>query len=79
VAQGKVMKTMAEHLLSQHKKQAAALGEDIATLQMLLSTYLLIKHYVNIPPEEKTLLQSFHDNEQSLVNLFGFEPRATVI
>ena len=73
VAQGKVMKAMAEHLLSEHKKHAADLGKDLATLQMLLGTYLLIKHYVDIPAEEKALLQSFQDNEQSLINLFGFD------
>jgi hypothetical protein len=75
-AQGELMEAMTDHLVSAHHKHASQLAKDMATLHMLLGTYLLIKHYVRIPAEEKALLQSFQDNEQSLIDLFGFQPQA---
>lgn len=71
------MEEMVRHLLSHHNRDAAALKQDIDTLHVLLASYLLIKNYVRIPPQETELQKHFGDLEQSLVNLFAFEPRAT--
>lgn len=69
-AQSELMQAMMEHLGRQHPKDAKMLAEDMATLESLLATYLLIKHYIRIPAEEKTFRQTFADNEQALLNLF---------
>lgn len=69
-AQSQVMKSMAEHLVKCHEKEARNLARDMVTLQMVITTYLMLKHYVRIPAEEGAMLQAFEENEQALINLF---------
>jgi hypothetical protein len=77
-AQSIVLTALANHLVTSHTPEAAQLANDIATLQMLLSTYLLVTHYVEVPAGEKALLQNIAENEQALVNLFAIAPGSVV-
>lgn len=71
LAQSEVMETMTKHLVASHQEQAVSLGADIGELQKLLSTYLLIKHYVRIPPDEDSFRTTFQANEESLLEMFA--------
>lgn len=69
-AQAEVVQALVEHLGRRHPHDAQMLAEDMEAIRALLATYLLLKHFVRIPVEEKTLQQSYLDNEQALLNLF---------
>jgi hypothetical protein len=73
-AQEQVLTAMAQHLGS-HPKQATNLGATVAAAQELLATYLLIRLYIDIPPTETDLLETFRQNEESMLELFGVAPR----
>lgn len=72
-AQADVLMQMGTHL-KQHQEQSIRLKESIVMATQLLATYLLIKLYVRIPPEEKELLETFDQNEAELITIFGLEP-----
>ena len=65
-----VLAEMAQHF-GQHTKQAEKLGELVATSHQLIATYLLIKQYIRVLPEEKAFLDAYDKNEQMLIELFG--------
>lgn len=71
-AQKHVLEQMSKHL-SRHPEQASTLAQSILTTSQLLATYMLIQRCVRIPPEEKALQESFDQNEQSLLEIFGLE------
>ena len=64
-AQAHVMEQMTKHLVEQHKPEATELSLIVAAT----STYLLLRRYVDIPPDETELLHTFERNEQSLFEI----------
>ena len=64
---------MSNHM-SHHQEQAVSLAQSIEACRFLVATYLLIKKYVRIPPEEKEMLANFQANEAILIEIFGLEP-----
>lgn len=66
-----VMELMARHLVSRHKDKALTLKQDSTTLYLLLSTYLMITRYVDVPPAETVLLKAIQDGTQALLTLFA--------
>lgn len=70
-----VLELMAKHLVSRHKRQAQSLKEQIDTLFLLLSTYMMIRHYVTIPPDEIELFQKVHEGELALMSLLSAEEK----
>jgi hypothetical protein len=62
---------MGRHMAT-HPEEAEKLAKDFLTASSVISSYLLIVRYVNIPSNEKTLLKSFDTIEKSLIDLFGF-------
>lgn len=68
-----VLTQMSNHIGS-HQEQAVTLAKSIVQGSQLLATYLLLKKYVRIPPEEKELQISFQENEKILIEIFGLEP-----
>lgn len=71
-AQADVLMQMGTHL-QQHQEQSVRLKQSVLIGTQLLATYLLIKLYVRIPPEEKELIDSFDQNEEELIAIFGLE------
>lgn len=65
------MQSMAQHLAKCHPTETTTLATDVFTLQMALSTYLMLRHYVRIPAEETALVQSYEQTERALLNLFA--------
>jgi hypothetical protein len=72
-AQKDVLQQMTNHI-QQHQDHAQRLAKTIMTASQLIATYMLIKKFVRIPPEEKQLLQSFDDAENCLLDMVGIEP-----
>jgi hypothetical protein len=72
-AQAAVLTEMGNHLGAIHREQAVQLAELLTGVQNLAATYLLIKEYVEIPAEEKALLESFEQNEQTLIEALGLQ------
>ena len=70
-----VMELMARHLVSKHKDKALTLKQDSTTLFLLLSTYLMITRYVDVPPTETVLLKAIEDGTQALLGLFAEEAK----
>jgi hypothetical protein len=71
-AQRDVLQQMSNHI-GTHQDHAITLAKTVVAASQLLATYLLIKRYVRIPPEEKELLETFRENEESLIQIFGLE------
>jgi hypothetical protein len=65
-----VLVQMANHLKS-HQEQSVSLAIDVKNVIEAITTYLLIKDYIRIPPEEQQLLKSYHEMESCLVEIFG--------
>lgn len=68
------LQSLSRHLVSRHPKQALELKDelkDLDSLPLLIATYLLIKHFANIPPESDSLQRHFEENEQLLLEMFG--------
>lgn len=74
--EGKVMEMMANHLVNCHRKDAVSLKQDIDSLYMLLSTYLLMRDYVSIPDDEPELLETYRAAESAISELFQPQPAA---
>ena len=70
-AESDCLESLSRHLVSRHPKQALELKDDLDSLPLLIATYLLIKHFANIPPESDSLQRHFETNEQLLLEMFG--------
>ena len=68
-AQAHVVEQMTKHLMEQHKPEAAELAMIVAAT----STYLLLRRYVDIPPQETELLNTFERNEQSIFEILELD------
>lgn len=66
-----VMELMTRHLVSRHRDKALTLKQDAETLFLLLTTYLMVARFVDVPPTETVLLQTIEAATQSLVSLFA--------
>lgn len=67
-----VLVQMTNHLGS-HQEQAVSLAKDVRAVTQLMATYLLIKKYVRIPPEETALLANYEEMEDLLADVFEFD------
>lgn len=75
-AQADVLVQMTNHLKT-HEQQSIRLKESIMLATQLMAVYLMVKLYVKIPDEEKELLQSFTENEEQLIAIFGLTEATT--
>src|SRR5262249_4169913 len=75
-AQATLVRLMSAHM-GTHLEEARNLSTLFATASGLISTYLLLKLYVTIPAEEKTLLENFAKIENGLRDVLALETEAT--
>ena len=71
-AQEDVMIQMGNHL-SAHQDIAVAFAKELLLINKLFATYLLIKKFVRIPPEETAFLKSYEDSHDCLDDIFDFD------
>jgi hypothetical protein len=67
------MEAMAKHL-ALHPLEKDKLARQIQMIFMALSSYLVLRQYVNIPAEEKKLIANYEDLESQLFELFAVCP-----
>ena len=72
-----VLEAMTQHLAA-HANEAQVLGRSVATALQLLSTYMLVKHFVTVPAEEKQLRDLMKQNEDTLRSILGAQPISIV-
>ena len=63
------LESLSRHIISRHPTQTLELKTDIE----VITTYLLIKNFVSIPPESASLQQHFREIEQVLLEMFGID------
>lgn len=71
-AQSHVLEQMTKHLTEQHKPEAT----ELALIVAAMSTYLLLRRYVDIPVNETELRLTFERNEQSIFEILELNPTA---
>ena len=64
---------MGKHLCI-HPEHATDLAKSVMLTAQALSTYLLIKDYVIIPPGETALLKIYQENRESLRDVLELGP-----
>ena len=62
---------MARHLIASHRKEAAALKDEIKYAMMLLSGMMLTVRYVDIPKDQFELRALFEKTQHELLELLG--------
>lgn len=70
-----VMEAMTLHLGKSHPLAAEELAITVTMAPQMIAAYLLISRYVDIPENETMLLNSFHENEQVLLEMFNQVPK----
>ena len=70
-----LMELMARHLVSRHKSKAEELKLDVQALMPLLSTYLMITRFVDVPPDQTVLAQAIDAATQALIRIFAEEAK----
>lgn len=70
-----LMELMARHLVSRHKSKAEELKLDVQALLPLLSTYLMITRFVDVPPDQTALSETIEAATQALLRIFAEETK----